>query len=76
MVGMKPLERSLEKLDDVRKKKLIEMIGPGGDVAVSAGPGLAPSSTTEPNRNVALFVMLFFDAKYLKFLVVGNSPYS
>ncbi|CAM6047665.1 unnamed protein product [Sphagnum compactum] len=53
MVGMKPLERSLEKLDDVRKKKLIEMIGPGGDVAVSAGPGLAPSSTTEPNRNVA-----------------------
>jgi hypothetical protein len=63
MVGMKPLERSLEKLDDVRKKKLIEMIGPGGDAAVSAGPGLAPSSTTEPNRNVALFVMLSFDAK-------------
>ncbi|KAL0442796.1 UNVERIFIED_CONTAM: protein MOR1 [Sesamum latifolium] len=27
MVGMRPLEKSLEKLDDVRKKKLSEMIG-------------------------------------------------
>ncbi|XP_075482197.1 protein MOR1 isoform X2 [Primulina tabacum] len=27
MVGMRPLEKSLEKLDDVRKKKLAEMIG-------------------------------------------------
>ncbi|PIN16310.1 Microtubule-associated protein [Handroanthus impetiginosus] len=27
MVGMRPLERSLEKLDDIRKKKLSEMIG-------------------------------------------------
>jgi hypothetical protein len=60
MVGMKPLERSLEKLDDVRKKKLIEMIGPGGDVAVSAGPGLAPSSTTEPNRKWHCLLCFFF----------------
>ncbi|KAH7654180.1 cytoskeleton-associated protein 5 [Dioscorea alata] len=38
MVGMKPLERSLEKLDDVRKKKLSEMIGnsTGGLVADGA----------------------------------------
>lgn len=35
MVGMRPLERSLEKLDDVRKKKLSEMIGSSGGVAVS-----------------------------------------
>ncbi|KAF6163136.1 hypothetical protein GIB67_025000 [Kingdonia uniflora] len=27
LVGMRPLERSLEKLDEVRKKKLVEMIG-------------------------------------------------
>ncbi|KMZ71605.1 Protein MOR1, partial [Zostera marina] len=27
MVGMRPLERSIEKLDDVRKKKLSDMIG-------------------------------------------------
>lgn len=37
MVGMRPLERSLEKLDDVRRKKLSEMIGSSGG-AVSAGP--------------------------------------
>uniref|UniRef100_A0A1D1XIA6 Protein MOR1 n=1 Tax=Anthurium amnicola TaxID=1678845 RepID=A0A1D1XIA6_9ARAE len=41
LVGMKPLERSLEKLDDVRKKKLSEMIGGSGDGQPSA---LGPSS--------------------------------
>lgn len=37
-VGMRPLEKSLEKLDDVRKKKLSEMIGGsgGGSTAVSS----------------------------------------
>ncbi|KAH7857794.1 hypothetical protein Vadar_016518 [Vaccinium darrowii] len=30
LVGMRPLEKSLEKLDDVRKKKLSEMIGSSG----------------------------------------------
>lgn len=33
---MRPLERSLEKLDDVRKKKLTEMIAGSGS-AVSGG---------------------------------------
>ncbi|MQM08158.1 hypothetical protein Taro_041012 [Colocasia esculenta] len=36
-VGMKPLEKSLEKLDDVRKKKLSEMIGGSED---SQPPGV------------------------------------
>ncbi|XP_057470901.1 protein MOR1-like isoform X2 [Actinidia eriantha] len=40
LVGMRPLEKSLEKLDDVRKKKLSEMIG--GSVA---GP-VSTSSVT------------------------------
>ncbi|KAF9625903.1 hypothetical protein IFM89_027680 [Coptis chinensis] len=40
-VGMRPLERSLEKLDEVRKKKLAEMIG-------GSGGGLLPSTTTAP----------------------------
>lgn len=31
LVGMKPLERSLEKLDDIRRKKLNEMIGTTGN---------------------------------------------
>lgn len=43
MVGMKPLERSLEKLDDVRKKKLSDMIGSSSPGAVAA-----PSSGTGP----------------------------
>ncbi|KAK6932524.1 CLASP N-terminal domain [Dillenia turbinata] len=37
LVGMRPLERSLEKLDDVRRKKLSEMIGGSG--------GMQPAST-------------------------------
>jgi cytoskeleton-associated protein 5 len=40
MVGMKPLERSLEKLDDVRKKKLSDMIGSSSDTVLSSGTGL------------------------------------
>lgn len=44
-VGMRPLEKSLEKLDDVRKKKLSEMIG-GSDGGPSAtlSSGAVPSS--------------------------------
>ncbi|XP_047059123.1 protein MOR1-like isoform X1 [Lolium rigidum] len=44
MVGMKPLERSLEKLDDVRKKKLSDMIGSATDTVLSSGT--APASTS------------------------------
>ncbi|KAI0519378.1 hypothetical protein KFK09_006824 [Dendrobium nobile] len=39
MVGMRPLERSLEKLDEVRKKKLSEMIGDGTSL-MNTGSGL------------------------------------
>ncbi|XP_051126055.1 protein MOR1 [Andrographis paniculata] len=44
MVGMRPLERSLEKLDDVRKKKLSEMIGTGDSSAVPGSVVVAQSS--------------------------------
>uniref|UniRef100_A0ACD5W2B5 Uncharacterized protein n=1 Tax=Avena sativa TaxID=4498 RepID=A0ACD5W2B5_AVESA len=44
MVGMKPLERSLEKLDDVRKKKLSDMIGSATDTVLSSGT--APTSSS------------------------------
>lgn len=38
---MRPLERSIEKLDDVRRNKLSEMIvGSGGDVATGTSSGL------------------------------------
>ncbi|XP_039050349.1 protein MOR1-like isoform X4 [Hibiscus syriacus] len=60
-VGMRPLERSLEKLDDVRKKKLSEMIAGSGSVsgATSSGPAAVKNtgggvSSTEPaNKKVA-----------------------
>ncbi|KAI7736261.1 hypothetical protein M8C21_022711, partial [Ambrosia artemisiifolia] len=43
-VGMRPLEKSLEKLDDVRRKKLSEMIGvPGGG---APGTGVPSSGGT------------------------------
>ncbi|GMI81930.1 MICROTUBULE ORGANIZATION 1 [Hibiscus trionum] len=44
-VGMRPLERSLEKLDDVRKKKLSEMIaGTGSSVAGATSSAAVKSS--------------------------------
>ncbi|CAI9262994.1 unnamed protein product [Lactuca saligna] len=44
MVGMRPLEKSLEKLDDVRRKKLSEMIGISGGGASTTGGSAIPSS--------------------------------
>ncbi|XP_038980798.1 protein MOR1-like isoform X4 [Phoenix dactylifera] len=46
IVGMKPLEKSLEKLDDVRKKKLSEMIGTtSGGMVTSSGSALVSTSS-------------------------------
>lgn len=39
-VGMRPLERSLEKLDDVRRKKLSEMIASSGGESAGTSSGL------------------------------------
>ncbi|KAL8235581.1 hypothetical protein R6Q59_016662 [Mikania micrantha] len=43
-VGMRPLEKSLEKLDDVRRKKLSEMIGGSGGSALTMAGSAVPSS--------------------------------
>ncbi|CAN4084015.1 unnamed protein product [Withania somnifera] len=44
-VGMRPLEKSLEKLDDVRKKKLSEMIGVSdGGSSATLSSGAVPSA--------------------------------
>lgn len=48
---MKPLERSLEKLDEVRKKKLSEMIG-------SSGSGQVPSS----GSGLQIFIVINLDS--------------
>ncbi|KAL3522236.1 hypothetical protein ACH5RR_015070, partial [Cinchona calisaya] len=44
-VGMRPLEKSLEKLDDVRKKKLSEMIGGSGGGQTTSSSSAAIQSS-------------------------------
>ncbi|KAK7391401.1 hypothetical protein VNO78_19817 [Psophocarpus tetragonolobus] len=51
-VGMRPLERSLEKLDDVRRKKLSEMIS-GSEDAVPAGSSAASVQNTRASASSA-----------------------
>ncbi|XP_020883695.1 protein MOR1 isoform X3 [Arabidopsis lyrata subsp. lyrata] len=58
-VGMRPLERSLEKLDDVRKKKLSEMIAGsgGGDQAGTSSVTVQSSvGSTATGNSEASFV--------------------
>lgn len=58
-VGMRPLERSLEKLDDVRKKKLSEMIAGsgGGDQAGTSSVTVQSSvGSTATGNSDASFV--------------------
>ncbi|KAI5081631.1 hypothetical protein GOP47_0001374 [Adiantum capillus-veneris] len=54
MVGMRPLERSLEKLDEVRKKKLTEMIGSGGSgpIVTGATPAVMTRSSAAGNSSM------------------------
>ncbi|KAK9267215.1 hypothetical protein L1049_009635 [Liquidambar formosana] len=49
LVGMRPLERSLEKLDDVRRKKLSEMIGSSG----GSVPNGTSSATVQTSGGIA-----------------------
>ncbi|KAI5572012.1 hypothetical protein BDE02_11G133800 [Populus trichocarpa] len=60
MVGMRPLERSLEKLDDVRRKKLSEMIAGSGDgvaaVATSGTVQTARGSMSSVETSESSFV--------------------
>ncbi|CAL0299705.1 unnamed protein product [Lupinus luteus] len=51
-VGMRPLERSLEKLDDVRRKKLSEMIS-GSEDSVPGGSATAPVHNTRAGMSSA-----------------------
>lgn len=59
-VGMRPLERSLEKLDDVRRKKLSEMIASsGGGESAGTSSGLW-TSIPQPLCRTSSFVCAFF----------------
>ncbi|KAA8519827.1 hypothetical protein F0562_014083 [Nyssa sinensis] len=59
LVGMRPLEKSLEKLDDIRRKKLSEMIGGSGggppgtsSVTVQISGGSVPSLVVSEGSHV------------------------
>ncbi|XP_043688647.1 protein MOR1 isoform X3 [Telopea speciosissima] len=55
LVGMRPLEKSLEKLDEVRKKKLADMIGSSSDgVLPSTGSAAAPISSGSVSSSMAI----------------------
>ncbi|PWZ31965.1 Protein MOR1 [Zea mays] len=69
MVGMKPLERSLEKLDDVRKKKLSDMIGSSSDTVLSSGTApITTSGAATSARGVTKW-----DSLFLKKVLAINS---
>ncbi|KAL8032653.1 hypothetical protein ABFX02_13G110200 [Erythranthe guttata] len=53
MVGMRPLEKSLEKLDDVRKKKLSEMIGTGDPSSVPSSVAVQSSGRSMPSTEAS-----------------------
>ena len=66
---MRPLERSLEKLDDVRRKKLAEMIGnSGGGVTTSTSSGLKNFPYSSSTIDFFFFFLyLFFSYNLLLF---------
>ncbi|KAK9681891.1 hypothetical protein RND81_10G035200 [Saponaria officinalis] len=55
-VGMRPLERSLEKLDDVRRKKLNDMIGSSGSGATGVGSSVQTSTGSASEATGTSFV--------------------
>lgn len=66
---MRPLERSLEKLDDVRRKKLAEMIGnSGGGVTTGTSSGLKNFPYSSSTIDFFFFFLyLFFSYNLLLF---------
>ncbi|XP_062107209.1 uncharacterized protein LOC133818376 isoform X2 [Humulus lupulus] len=54
LVGMRPLERSLEKLDDVRRKKLSEMIsGSEGGTSTNTSSAVQASGATASSHEAS-----------------------
>ncbi|XP_074272176.1 protein MOR1-like isoform X2 [Silene latifolia] len=69
-VGMRPLERSLEKLDDVRRKKLNDMIGCSG----SGAPGGGSSGTVQTSGAVSEPTGTSFVRKSAASMLSGKKP--
>ncbi|AET01913.2 microtubule organization protein [Medicago truncatula] len=76
LVGMRPLERSLEKLDDVRKKKLSEMIS-GSEDAVPGGSSTASVQNIRASASSAEVVVNFIfyaPIKSAASMLLGKRP--
>ncbi|XP_061370607.1 protein MOR1 [Gastrolobium bilobum] len=72
-VGMRPLERSLEKLDDVRRKKLSEMIA-GSEDAVPGGPNTASVQNTRASASSAETSESSFVKRSAASMLSGKKP--
>ncbi|CAL5409801.1 unnamed protein product [Camellia sinensis] len=72
LVGMRPLEKSLEKLDDVRKKKLSEMIAGSG--AVSVGTSSVTVQTSSGSISSAVASEGSFVKKSAVSMLSGKKP--
>ncbi|KAL5568082.1 hypothetical protein UlMin_024657 [Ulmus minor] len=73
LVGMRPLERSLEKLDDVRRKKLSEMIaGSEGGTSTSTSSGTVQTSGVTASSHEASEVS--FVRKSAASMLSGKKP--
>ncbi|KAF8413913.1 hypothetical protein HHK36_001909 [Tetracentron sinense] len=73
LVGMRPLERSLEKLDEVRKKKLSEMIGGSGG-GLLPGTGSAPVPTSSGSLSCLESSQGSFVRKSAASMLSGKKP--
>ncbi|GMP72550.1 hypothetical protein CsSME_00030538 [Camellia sinensis var. sinensis] len=72
LVGMRPLEKSLEKLDDVRKKKLSEIIAGSG--AVSVGTSSVTVQTSSGSISSAVASEGSFVKKSAVSMLSGKKP--
>ncbi|KAM7500819.1 hypothetical protein LguiA_025233 [Lonicera macranthoides] len=72
LVGMRPLERSLEKLDDVRKKKLSEMIG--GSEGGPTGAGSVTVQSLSGNTSLAEASNGSFTRRSAASMLSGKKP--
>ncbi|GMH05428.1 hypothetical protein Nepgr_007268 [Nepenthes gracilis] len=71
LVGMRPLERSLEKLDDVRKKKLSDMIVSAGSGPPVGGVSVAVQTL---NESVSEASDNLFIRKSAASMLIGKRP--
>jgi cytoskeleton-associated protein 5 len=69
LVGMRPLEKSIEKLDDVRKKKLSEIIG-----VSESGPGAAVIQSSGGNTSSVQASSASFVKKSAASMLSGKKP--